>query len=389
MTKDIFSFNNIYRCYLKCRKNKRNTVNALKFELKAEENILELEKMLKNKTYHPLRSVLFFVKKPKPREIFAADFRDRVVHHILVSYLEPIFEKIFIYDSYSCRKNKGIHKGVKRLQSFIRKVSKNGKLRTYYLQLDIKSYFISIDKEILFSVIKKRVKNNEALWLAEKIIFNDCTKNYILRDKINLFNKLPQAKSLFGKENKTGVPIGNLTSQFFANVYLNEFDQFVKQNLKCGYYTRYTDDFILLNNSKEKLFNWKRELEEFLQTRLKLRLNDSRTKLQPVSNGIDFLGYIIRRDYILVRRRVINNMDLKLRYFGKYKLKNLDYEILEGLRSSLQSYLGHFKLANSYQLKQGLSKRKVVSDYFKLVDNRLVRKYNLNCFKIGQVYNYN
>lgn len=376
MMKDIFSFGNIYGCYLKCRRNKRNTINALKFEIDAEENILRLEKELKNKVYHPSRSILFFVKKPKLREIFAADFRDRVVHHILVGYLEPIFEKIFIHDSYACRVSKGTHRAVMRVQSFIRKVSKNGKIRAYYLQLDIKGFFINMDKEILFSLIRKRTKNKNILWLAEKIIFHDCTKNYILRDRVNLFSKLSRDKSLFGKENKIGVPIGNLTSQFFANVYLNELDQFVKHNLRCHYYARYTDDFVLLNSSSERLAGWMEEIREFLENKLRFALNPKMIKLQPISNGIDFLGYIVRSNYILVRRRVINNMDRKLKYFERRGLTGWDYETLEEMRSSVQSYLGHFKWANSYRLRENLLKRKVISDYFKVNGYRLERRYN-------------
>lgn len=373
--RDIFSFGNIYRCYLKCRRNKRNTMNALRFELNAEENILRLEKELKDKAYHPSRSILFFAKKPKLREIFAADFRDRVIHHVLVGYLEPIFEKIFIYDSYACRKTKGAHRAVMRTQSFMRKVSKNGKVRAYYLQLDIKSFFVNIDKAILFSLIKKRTNNRDVLWLAEKIIFNDCTRSYILKDDSGLFKELPCDKSLFGKDNKKGVPIGNLTSQFFANVYLNELDQFAKHTLRCRYYIRYADDFIFLDSSEEKLISWRGKIEEFLENRLGLGLNPKRIKLQPLSNGIDFLGYILRRDYILVRRRVVNNMNTRLRYFEDCRAKGLDYEALEGLRSSLQSYLGHFSWANSYRLRENLLKRKVVGDYFRLDKSRLVRRY--------------
>lgn len=374
--KDIFSFGNIYKCYLKCRRNKRNTINALRFELNAEENMLRLEKELKTKTYHPSRSILFFAKKPKLREIFAADFRDRVVHHILVRYLEPIFEKIFIYDSYSCREGKGTHRAVMRLQGFIRKVSKNGKKRAYYLQLDIKSFFINMDKEILFGLIRKRTKNEDILWLAEKIIFYDCTRNYILKDNTDLFNELPRDKSLFGKENKKGVPIGNLTSQFFANVYLNELDQFVKHISRCRYYIRYVDDFVLLDSSREKLIGWIEEIKEFLENKLRLTLNPKRITLQPTSNGIDFLGYILRRDYILVRRRVINNMNTKLRHYQQRGFAGLDYEMLENLRSSVQSYLGHFKWANSYNLRRSLLRRKIISDYFELDGNRLMRKYH-------------
>jgi len=141
MANDIFSFGNIYRCYLACRRNKRNTINALRFEINAEENILKLEREFKNRTYRPSRSILFASRKPKLREIFAADFRDRVVHHVLVDYLERIYEPIFIHDSYACRKEKGTHTAAKRLQRFTRQVTKNGNIRAYYLQLDIKDFF--------------------------------------------------------------------------------------------------------------------------------------------------------------------------------------------------------------------------------------------------------
>ncbi len=373
--KGIFSFGNIYRRYLKCRKNKRNTMNALKFEMNAEENILILEKELKDRTYHPSRSILFFAKKPKLREIFAADFRDRIVHHILVGYLEPVFERVFIHDSYACRKGKGTHRAVMRLRDFIRKASGNAKRRAYYLQLDIKSFFTSIDKEILFSLVRKRTGNKDILWLAEKIIFHDCTKNYILRDKVKLFSELSRDKSLFGKRNRRGVPIGNLTSQFFANVYLNELDQFVKHGLKCRYYVRYTDDFVLLDSSREKLADWMEEIRVFLGSKLKLRLNPGRTRLRPVSNGIDFLGYIVRGDYLLVRKRVINNMNARLGHYRRRGINGWDYETLEKLRSSIQSYLGHLRWASSYNLKRGLLERKIISDHFDVDGNTLIRKY--------------
>ena len=261
-----------------------------------------------------------------------------------------------------------------KLQSFIRKVSKNGKVRSYYLQLDIKSFFINMDKEILFGLIRKRTRNENVLWLAGVIIFHDCTKNYILRDEINLFNELPQEKSLFGKENIRGIPIGNLTSQFFANVYLNELDQFVKHRLRCRYYIRYTDDFVLLDNSRERLAGWMEEIIRFLESELKLTLNYRQTKLRTVSDGINFLGYIVRRDYILVRRRVVNNMDRKLKYFEQCGRKGLNYEALEELSGSVQSYLGHFKWANSYRLRENLLKRKIISDYFKMDGYRLAAK---------------
>lgn len=378
---DIFSFGNIYRRYLDCRKNKRNTINALKFEINAEENMLKLERELKTKTYRPSRSILFAARKPKLREIFAADFRDRVVHHILVDYLERTWEKIFIYDSYACRKERGTHRAVMRLQSFLRKVSKNGTRKAYYLQLDIKDFFTSIDKKILFELIKKGIKNRDILWLAEKIIFWDCTTSYILRDREDIIKEIPRNKSLFGKDNKKGLAIGNLTSQFFANVYLNELDQLVKHTLKVKYYIRYVDDFVLLSGTKEELADYREKIEKFLKDKLSLKLHPRRRKLQPILNGIDFLGYIIRKDYILVRRRVINNMKARLRHFERLltprpsSQKLTPFVILKDMRRSIQSYLGHMRWANSYKLVKKMAADKVISPYFKIRDYMLVPRY--------------
>ncbi len=341
----IFSFKNIYRCYLDCRCKKRNTYNALRFEINAEENIFKLEQELRNRTYHPSHSILFAAKKPKLREIFAADFRDRVVHHILVKELEKVWEPMFIHDSYACRIGKGTHKAVIRLQTFLRKITKNGHIRAYYLQLDVKDFFTSIDKDILFALIKAKLNNLEVLWLTEKILFWDCTTSYIRRGNQELLSNIPDNKSLFGKENRRGLPIGNLTSQFFANIYLNELDQFAKHKLKAKYYLRYVDDFVLVSHDKDKLIRWKEEIKDFLTAKLNLQLHPKRQRLQLVSNGIDFLGYIIRHNYILVRRRVVNNLREKIRTFNRAKVKDI-----KKLTDSVASYLGHFKWANSYRL---------------------------------------
>ncbi len=353
MTKlpDLFSFANIYRCYLACRRNKRNTINALKFEIQAEENILRLERELKTKTYLPSRSILFAATKPKLREIFAADFRDRVVHHILVDHLERIWEPIFIHDSYACRKGKGTHAAVMRLQSFLQKVSRNGRARAYYLQLDIKDFFTSIDKGILFKALRKKIPDKEALWLTEKILFWDCTRSFISRDKEGILKNIPPHKSIFGKDNKQGLPIGNLTSQFFANVYLNELDQFVKHVLKAKYYIRYVDDFVLLSEDEETLRMWRREIETFLAEKLVLRLHPKRRKLLPISNGMDFLGYIIRRDYILVRRRVINNLKSRLRRFAR----NDESAVIANPARLAESHCDHAAVLRQQDAREAIS----------------------------------
>ncbi|MEA2083533.1 MAG: reverse transcriptase domain-containing protein [Thermodesulfobacteriota bacterium] len=228
----LFSFANIHRQYLLCRKNKRNTINALRFEADQEKELFKLYSELNDRTYRPGRSVCFFAEKPKLREIFAADFRDRIVHHILVDYLERIWEPIFIHDSYACRKGKGIHKGVARLRKFIRKVSANGSRKAWYLQLDIKNYFMTMDKEIFFSLIRPKCPNEEMLWLCQLLIFHDCTNDPVMRGDARLARVIPPHKTLFHVPEGKGLPIGNLNSQFFANVYLNTLDQFVKHRLK-------------------------------------------------------------------------------------------------------------------------------------------------------------
>ena len=198
---------------------------------------------------------------------------------------------------------------------------------------------------MLFTIIQNKVTNPEIIWLTERILFWDCTHSYISKGHQQLLFDIPPNKSLFGKNNRCGLPIGNLTSQFFANIYLNELDQFIKHQLKAKYYIRYTDDFILLSQDREELLRWKEDIKCFLIKELSLQLHPKRQKLQPVSNGIDFLGYIIRHNYILVRRRVINNLKAKLKEFKHCP---------EKLRQSVSSYLGHFLWANSYYLIQKL-----------------------------------
>ena len=384
----LFSFENIYRQYILCRQNKRNAASALAFEYRQEENLLQLQEELTSRTYSPGRSVCFFAERPKLREIFAAQFRDRVVHHILVDYLERIWEPIFIHDSYACRREKGIHRGVQRLQQFIRQATLNGSRPAWFLQLDIRSYFVGIDHEILFGLIDKKLPPHayDARWLARTLIFHPCTADPIMHGNPGLLEKLPHHKSLFFAPPGRGLPIGNLTSQFFANVYLNRLDQFVKHTLKCHHYLRYCDDFVLLSSNRNELLRWEAEIGSFLKRKLLLELNDKRRRSAPVNNGIDFLGYIVRRDYLLVRRRVVGNLLQKLDGFQKQLVHRagerirfkFDNEIIESLASSLSSYLGHFKLANARSLAQSIWSRYPFLDQYLELDIakwRLVRRF--------------
>jgi retron-type reverse transcriptase len=288
----IFNFENLYACYRKCRKHKRGTINALKFEINAEENLFKMAEELLTRTYSPSRSVCFVVDRPKMREIVAADFRDRVVHHLLVERLEAVFEPVFVHDSYACRKDKGLHKAVTRAREFIRRGSRNSRKRLYFTHLDISNFFMSVDKDILFDLIKKKVKDETLLWLARVIIFHDPVADCIIKGNRELIKHLPAHKSLFHSPEGRGLPVGNLTSQFFANVYLNELDQFVKHTLKRSYYVRYCDDFLLFGDSVQGLTAAKDEIAKFLAARLKLVLNEKYSRIMHVQSGIDFLGCV-------------------------------------------------------------------------------------------------
>lgn len=341
MLSNFCSFQKLITAYYQCRKKKRLKYSSADFEFNLEKEIMCLERLLKSHTYQPLQFSVFVVTRPKIREIFAADFRDRVVHHLLYEFLLPVFEPKFIFDSYACRKDKGIHRAIGRLSDFCHK-------NPYYLQADIKNFFCSIDHNILFSLIQKHIKNPDILWLAKTIIDYDCAKNPVKKGQLNLFSQVPAHKSLFNAPPGKGLPIGNLTSQFFANLYLNELDQFVKHSLKCRYYIRYVDDFIVLDKSEGKLYEIKQKIEEFLQQKLALELHHDKWKIENAEKGIDFLGYVIKRTHILVRKRVVKNLKKKLQRFQK------DNADLKYVLSCINSYYAHFGHADSYKLRKHL-----------------------------------
>jgi hypothetical protein len=359
----LFSLANIQRQYVECRRHKRNTANALRFEAAQEMNLLALRDALADRSYEPNRSVCFFVQRPKLREIFAADFRDRIVHHVLVNYLERAWEPVFIQDSYACRNGRGVHAAVARLQQFMREATANGTRQAFTLQLDIRNYFMSIDKPRLFEMVAARLNprcpaDAEALWLAEKLVFHDCTHEPVLKGDPRLLDRLPAHKTLFRAPPGKGLPIGNLNSQFFANVYLNALDQFVKHELKCRWYLRYCDDFVLVAETAAQLTAWKARIEDFLTERLLLQLNPTRERLRPVSDGVDFLGYIVRPFHLLVRRRVIGHLREALGrservLVGQHAQATeyrFDAQALDALQASLASYLGHLRRASCHRL---------------------------------------
>ena len=269
------------------KKGKAKKPDVQEFEFNIEENIFQLHKELEGWTYQHSRYTAFYITDPKLRHIHKACVRDRVLHHAIFRVLYPIFDPTFIFDSYSCRKGKGTHRAVKRLKKFARALSRSNHRNIFALKCDVKKFFDSIDQKIFTSLIRKRIKDENADRLIEKII-----------------------KS-FEKEPNRGLPIGNVTSQLFANIYLNELDQYVKHELKARYYIRYCDDFVILGRKLADLLEQIKSIGQFLSTELKLKLHPDKIIVRKYSQGIDFLGYVIRPHCITLRtktkRRIIKN----------------------------------------------------------------------------------
>lgn len=319
----FISYDNLLIAFRKAKKRTK-TKEAYKFEFNLERNILSLKKEINDNIYTPQKYKYFILKGLKNREISVASFRDRVIHHAIVNILEPIFEKTFIFDSYANRKNKGLLKAIKRLQSFI-KTNKE-----YYLKCDIKKYFDNIEYTILVHKIKRKIKDRNILRLVEKIIRND---NFKVK----------------------GLPIGNLTSQFFANIYLNSFDHFIKEELKVKRYVRYMDDFIIILNTMEELKIIKKKIEEYLLNMLNLSLKKEATYFNKVDNGISFCGVRIFKNLIRVKRESITISQTKI----KQKLKEYQNKEIteEELYKTLNSIFGYWKKYNTRNLRIKLIKK--------------------------------
>ncbi|MBL7046508.1 MAG: RNA-directed DNA polymerase [Candidatus Marinimicrobia bacterium] len=346
----------LFQAYFDARRNKRNTINALAFEQRFEENIFRLFEEIISGKYTPSRSICFIVNNPVIREIFAANFRDRVIHHLIYNYISPIFEGTFINDSYSCRVGKGTHYGIKRIDKFIRSCSQNYQEDCYILKLDIQGYFMSINRSLLFEKAKNilmaklhRVDFDLPLVmkLIEKTIYNDSTKNCIVKGKKSDWQGLPKDKSLFTTKYGCGLPIGNLTSQLFGNIYLNALDHFVKRNLKIKNYGRYVDDFILVHKDKEYLKSLIPIIRDYLSKELMLTLHERKIYLQHYSKGVKYLGAVIKPHRIYVANRTKGNF-----YENIQKQNEIvrDHKPTEEEKdkfiSSMNSYLGilqHYK----------------------------------------------
>ena len=366
-------YSDLMQAYLDARRHKRNRKYQQEYESDLEHNLAELCDELYNRTYNPLTSDCFIITDPKKREVFAASFRDRIVHHLYYNYVHQMFERTFIHDSYSCIKKKGTHFGIHRLEQHIRSESQNYTEQCYVLKMDIRGYFMHIDRTRLLGLCldtlakmqwHKVSRYRTEVWrdlvdiefvsyLTREIVMLDCTKDCHIKGASKDWEDLPASKSLFHSPDGCGLPIGNLTSQLFSNVYLNVIDQYMKRILKCRHYGRYVDDFYVISADKDWLHSLIPKVRLFLIDRLGLELHEGKKRIDRVRQGVEFLGAFLKPWRNYVSQTTFNRMKVKIRKLmiesGMCITNGMAFAIK--LRASLNSFcgvLGHYR---SYHLR--------------------------------------
>lgn len=333
----LTSFANLLAAATKARRGKRYRPGVARFHFNLEPELWKLHEELVGKTYAAGAYQTFVIYEPKQRLISAAPYRDRVVHHALTRVLEPIFERSFIDDSYACRAGKGTHAAVRRSQHFARRFR-------YVLKADIRKFFPSVDHEILKQAIARKIKDPDVLWLVNRIIDHSNPQEPVLA-------WFPGDDLFTPSERRRGLPIGNQTSQFFANVYLDPLDHFVRDRLGAGGYVRYVDDFLLFSDDKQELHAIRRQMAGFLRT-LRLQLHPKKCAVLPVSQGIRFLGYRVFPTHRLLVKENVRRFRRRVRRMQRqYAARELS---VEDVRRSLMSWSGHAKQADTYRLRRHL-----------------------------------
>ena len=338
---------------MKAREGKTSLKYVKDFEENLDKNLMRLEAELRKMKYVPEPLETFVIRDPKTRVIRSPAFRDRIVHHALFNIIGPVFEKIFIYDSYAGRKAKGAHAAVKRFENFMRLASCNGRsvkcaknnndVTGYVLKADIRHYFDTIDLKILLSIMEKKIKDERTLRLIRRIIENHAI------------------------ESKKGMPIGSLVSQMCGNIYLNELDYFIKHKLRAKFYIRYMDDFVILHGNKQTLEKWKSEIGAFLLTKLKLELHPDKCKIYPLRKGAKFLGFRIFYKYKLLKKSNIKRIEHRADDFVElYKNQAITkisiYASLEGWENSYAMYANTYIFRMLLMKKMRKSLKKIDSD---------------------------
>jgi len=335
----LMHYDNLYQAYRKAAKGKRGQAAVAGFEFNLESNLFRLQAELESQRYQPGEYHSFYIRDPKRRLISAAPFGDRVVHHALCNLIEPIFERTFIGTSYANRKGKGTHKALDKAQAW-------AKHYPYVLQCDIRQYFPSIDHAALQQVLRRKIGDPQVLWLCDQIMAGGAD---VLKNEYQMVY-FP-GDDLFAADRPRGLPIGNLTSQFWGNVFLNELDQFIKRELRVSAYLRYVDDFLLFSNNKRQLWYWKDAVREKLHS-LRLTLHERSSTVYPVSNGSPFLGFRLYPDRRKLKR--FNGVAFHRR------LKRLQKQYwggeisLERYDSSVQGWVAHAQHGDTWGLRRSL-----------------------------------
>ncbi len=358
------AFADLYRAWRRARRNKKPSANQLDFEADWAGGLLALQEQLNAGTWQPRPTACFIAKRPKAREIHAPDFSDRVVHHWLVPQLEAIWEPKFVHDSFSNRPGKGTHAAVDRLRDFMREV-RSGQGGGWYLQLDIKHFFGSIHRPTLWRILKRGMAKAGAPPVVQQTTHALVRRSALKRGVVHLCSPaqraaVPPHKRLENAAPGCGLPIGDLSSQLLANIYLNELDQFVKHRLGAKRYLRYVDDFILVHESREQLQAWHVEIERFLRETLRLELKAD-VRLKPLASGADFLGYHVFHNHRRIRPRVVHHAFEKLIAWERRHVRGgvarATPEQHRLARAIWASYLGHFSHGNAVRLTERLHRR--------------------------------
>jgi RNA-directed DNA polymerase len=326
--KDIIEIENLLLAWQEFLCGKKNKKDVQEFQLRLMDNIFNLNNDLLNKTYKHSEYKAFKINDPKPRDIHKASVRDRLLHHAIYRIIYLYFDTKFIHDSYSCRINKGTHKAIDRFRYFSNIVSKNNTKTCWILKCDIRKFFANINHEILKDILNKTIKDKDITWLLNQII-----------DSFETKRPLPSLSAIAEGDGR-GLPLGNLTSQLLVNIYMNEFDQFVKRELKVKYYIRYADDFVIFSEDKEYLKNILEKMNKFLENKLKLNMHPDKVYIKTLASGVDFLGWINFSNHRVLRTSTKKRMFRKLKENSK--------------KETVISYLGMLSHGNGYNLKENI-----------------------------------
>lgn len=338
MFDQLCSWDNLYLAYRLAAKGKRGKAAAASFEYRLEDNLWQLHEELRDKTYRPGRYHSFYIHEPKRRLISAAPFRDRVVHHALCNVIEPLFERGFIHDSYANRVRKGTHRALDRCQQFTRRYR-------YALQCDVEQFFPAIDHTILRATLARKVNDRDVMWLIDQVLASSVG---VLSDEYQM--TWFAGDDLLAALRPRGLPIGNLTSQFWANCYLDPFDHFVKRRLGCPAYLRYVDDFVLFADDKATLWQWRNAIVARM-AQLRLTIHEY-AQPRPVTEGIGFLGFVIFPDHRRLKRRKGIHFRRKLRrLMREYAAGEI---VLDEVNATVQGWVNHVRYGNTIGLRQAV-----------------------------------